>query len=533
MEKCLELKGPQSNSQTFHKPTRRIFRLIGEILVDNQRSRDLPVGHTSVVSPQMLKSSAYKTLQNITESIDVEKALNSSRPEDIHNLAASVICATPNRRYYVLNPMTDITDEQTKIIYMQMDLGRLDKSARCNLRFELLSPTVISPDNNAQSTPFTTQETNAEDGYGSNYLDSYQDSDNDEESESEEGMGDDEDGESKEDMGNDKSCENIVAKPKSGTNATDSYADIIARVFGAENAHDPVMHDIEQIPWKYLWLLLRQRNWKWDFGKGHSNCYFAPGCDVKSTQDAVWGVQIFDSEESVRKFVRKQNWPEFSPSVNTTSAEAINQAEKVIAITTTKRKRAITTTTKRKRESVSVTNQKRRRSSGKKQTKQMRKTKTKHQEKDEQKEDDQTSSSTGAEVGGEGEGEGGGDGDGDEQNEDDQTSSPTAFEDDLALDQGADSLSPQSYYSAVEWNSLDTERCTLQEQIKFLEMKDGTSKNRIAALEEELSRLNAVVNEKSAQIVAKDKRIFELESLLQTERLNRGAWTTPPPSRCV
>jgi len=425
VQKCMELKGAPKNSRAFHNPTRSIFRLIGEILVDNQRSRDLPVGHASVVSPQMRKSAAYKTLQNITESIDVEKALNSSRPEHIHNLAASVICVTTNRRNQALNPMTDITDEQMKKVYMQMDLGRVDKSSRCNLRFELLSPTVISPDSNVQSTPLTTQETNTEDDCGSNYLDFFQDINDDEESESTEDTVDDKDSdkdgddlggddqenrsvgdvnesESKEDIGDDKDSETIVAKPKSGTNVTDTYADTIARIFG-EN--DPVMRDIEQIPWKYLWLLLRRKNWKWDFGIGHSNCYFAPGYDVKC-KDAVWGVHKFDSDESVRRFVQKQNWPEFSPSAEeVVVAEATNQVEEVIA----------TTTKKRKRVSVSVAKQKRRRSSGKNQTKQKRKTISKQQkqqesllqneaseEEDEQNEDEQTSSSTGAECEGEG-----------------------------------------------------------------------------------------------------------------------------------
>lgn len=74
---------------------------------------------------------------------------------------------------------------------------------------------------------------------------------------------------------------------------------------------DPCMSDIRRIPWKWLWKLLRERDWTWDFGPAHTNFYFAPGYDIRS-KHAVLGEHKFDSEESVRRFVRKQNWPEFS-----------------------------------------------------------------------------------------------------------------------------------------------------------------------------------------------------------------------------
>jgi hypothetical protein len=74
---------------------------------------------------------------------------------------------------------------------------------------------------------------------------------------------------------------------------------------------DPMLRDIRRIPWKWLWKMLRARDWTWDFGPQHTNFYFAPGFDAKS-KNAVLGVNKFDSEDAVRRFIRKQNWPEFS-----------------------------------------------------------------------------------------------------------------------------------------------------------------------------------------------------------------------------
>lgn len=76
---------------------------------------------------------------------------------------------------------------------------------------------------------------------------------------------------------------------------------------------DPMLRDIRRIPWKWLWKMLRARDWTWDFGPQHTNFYFAPGFDAKS-KNAVLGVNKFDSEDAVRRFIRKQNWPEFSGS---------------------------------------------------------------------------------------------------------------------------------------------------------------------------------------------------------------------------
>ena len=74
---------------------------------------------------------------------------------------------------------------------------------------------------------------------------------------------------------------------------------------------DPIMSDIRKIPWKWLWKMLRERNWSWDFGPAHTNFYFTPGYTIRS-KNAVLGEHKFDSEEGVRRYVRKQNWPEFS-----------------------------------------------------------------------------------------------------------------------------------------------------------------------------------------------------------------------------
>ena len=74
---------------------------------------------------------------------------------------------------------------------------------------------------------------------------------------------------------------------------------------------DPIMSDIRKIPWKWLWKMLRDRNWSWDFGPAHTNFYFTPGYTIRS-KNAVLGEHKFDSEEGVRRYVRKQNWPEFS-----------------------------------------------------------------------------------------------------------------------------------------------------------------------------------------------------------------------------
>ena len=149
VDQCIKLKGPGTKRQAYHKSTRIIFRLIGEILVDKQRSIDLPAGHTFIVRSRMRQSTAYIALNSITDSSAVDKALKSSSPEDLHNLAASVICATPNRRYYALNPMHDFTAPQMESVYRQMDLSCVEKiSTRRNLGFELMS-TTSSPDKNS------------------------------------------------------------------------------------------------------------------------------------------------------------------------------------------------------------------------------------------------------------------------------------------------------------------------------------------------------------------------------------------------
>lgn len=80
---------------------------------------------------------------------------------------------------------------------------------------------------------------------------------------------------------------------------------------------DPIMRDIRKIPWKWLWKILREKGWTWDFGPTHKDFFYAPGFDAKSKNSATLGVEKFDSEESVRRFVRKQEWPEFcDPAVS-------------------------------------------------------------------------------------------------------------------------------------------------------------------------------------------------------------------------
>jgi hypothetical protein len=74
---------------------------------------------------------------------------------------------------------------------------------------------------------------------------------------------------------------------------------------------DPAMRSIKDIPWKWLWKILKSKGWTWDYGPQHVNFYFAPGYNGKS-KDAELNVHKFENEESVRRFIRKQNWPEFS-----------------------------------------------------------------------------------------------------------------------------------------------------------------------------------------------------------------------------
>jgi hypothetical protein len=74
---------------------------------------------------------------------------------------------------------------------------------------------------------------------------------------------------------------------------------------------DPAMRSIKDIPWKWLWKILKTKGWTWDYGPQHVNFYFAPGYNGKS-KDAELNVHKFENEESVRRFIRKQNWPEFS-----------------------------------------------------------------------------------------------------------------------------------------------------------------------------------------------------------------------------
>lgn len=74
---------------------------------------------------------------------------------------------------------------------------------------------------------------------------------------------------------------------------------------------DPSMRSIRDIPWKWLWKLLKSKGWTWDYGPQHVNFYFAPGYTGKS-KDAELNVHKFENEESVRRFIRKQRWPEFA-----------------------------------------------------------------------------------------------------------------------------------------------------------------------------------------------------------------------------
>jgi hypothetical protein len=113
-----------------------------------------------------------------------------------------------------------------------------------------------------------------------------------------------------------KRKEAFDAEPRSCDDQSESGSDSSAEeadpAIGAILAAvDPsTQRDIRRIPWKYLWKILRHKGWSWDYGQAHSNFYFAPGYHAKS-KDIVMNEHKFDNEDAVRRFIRKQDWPEF------------------------------------------------------------------------------------------------------------------------------------------------------------------------------------------------------------------------------
>lgn len=124
------------------------------------------------------------------------------------------------------------------------------------------------------------------------------------------------------DSGNDKIQRPQPQSKKSGQREVLQTSDV------AHHSPGPQGIDIRRASWKEIWKVLRPLGWLWDYGPNHINYFYAPGYSAKADKEAILGVHKFESEDAVRRFIKRQlkhvesavGWPQFVYHPSATSA---------------------------------------------------------------------------------------------------------------------------------------------------------------------------------------------------------------------